>query len=41
MPAGSAASLPMSQGPLSPSSFARQARFKLLPQPSDLPTLPR
>lgn len=31
MPAGSAASLPMPQGPLSPSSFARRARFKVPP----------
>ena len=31
MPAGSAASLPMPQGPLSPSLFARRARFKVPP----------
>ena len=42
MPAGSAASLPMPQGPLSPSSFARRARFTVRPQqqPGPLP-LPR
>jgi hypothetical protein len=40
MPAGSAVSLPLPQGPLSPSSFARHARFKLLPQP-ELPALSR
>ena len=33
MPAGSAASLPKPQGPLSPSSFARRPRFAVPPQP--------
>jgi hypothetical protein len=32
MPAGSAASLPMPQGPLYPSSFARRPRFPVPPQ---------
>ncbi len=42
MPAGSAASLPMPQGPLSPSSFARRPRFTVPPprQSGPLP-LPR
>ncbi|MBS0526939.1 MAG: hypothetical protein JSS04_25145 [Proteobacteria bacterium] len=37
MPAGSAASLPMPQGPLSPSSFARRPRFTVMPQPQSSP----
>lgn len=42
MPAGSAASLPMPQGPLSPSSFSRRPRFTVLPQPQTGPLpLPR
>jgi hypothetical protein len=41
MLAGSAASLPLPQGPLSPSSFARRPRFTLLPQPSGPSTLAR
>ena len=41
MPAGSAASLPLPQAPLSPSSFARRPRFTLLPQPSGPPALAR
>jgi len=42
MPTGSAASLPLPQEPLSPSSFARRARFTVLPhqQSGPLP-LPR
>ena len=42
MPAGSAASLPMPQGPLSPSSFARRPRFTVPPQQQSIPLpLPR
>lgn len=42
MHAGSAASLPMPQGPLSPSSFARRPRFTVLPQQHSGPLpLPR
>ena len=41
MPAGLAASLPMPQGPLSPSSFARRPRFTVRPQPSGPLPLPR
>lgn len=41
MPAGSAASLPLPQAPLSPSSFARRPRFTLLPQQSGPPALAR
>lgn len=37
MPAGSAASLPMPQGPLFPSSFARRPRFTVRPQPQSGP----
>jgi hypothetical protein len=42
MPAGAVASLPMPQGPLSPSSVARRPRFTVLPQQQSGPLpLPR
>lgn len=37
MPAGSAVSLPMPQGPLPPSSFTRRPRLTVLPQPQSGP----
>lgn len=40
MPAGSAASLPLPQGPLSPTLFARRRRFKALPQEAGAPAAP-
>lgn len=39
--AGSAASLPLPQGPLCPSSFARRTRSRVLPQVPDAPALSR